>query len=327
MPMFKIELSPPFPASTTIASTTARHLAVCLNGLPLIFLDADGRLLHSDSAVPQCLTQELSTDRLNTLHRHLWWAGLPTHARPLHRQVMLGRSIVPTSEARYHLLWRRQQIFVKALPEYLLDHGFWEKELCGSEPLHKLACGFLLSWVWLMRSEVDFGIARKNALTPEGLEWRDWCAFVEALTLNLNHTREINVRYSYGELRIDRLNQICRFIAPENFRDIVKGYYSGYLTYGNFFAENFAWLVTVFAFTSVLLSAFQVGTAVEKLESSSLFQNFAYSVAMSSIVSPFLLTFLAILLFLLLFGYHLVQTIIYQKEKRKLREKWDCSSE
>lgn len=216
---------------------------------------------------------------------------------------------------------------MKPLPEYLLDYGFWGKELCENERLHGLASGFLLSWVWLVRSEVDFGIARKHGLMPGGLEWRHWCAFVEALTLNLNHTREINVRYRYGELRIDRLNQICRFIAPETFRDVVKGYYSGYLTYGNFFAENFAWLVTVFAFTSVLLSAFQVGAAVEKLESSSLFQNFAYSVAMSSIVSPFLLTFLAVLLFLVLFGYHLVETIMYQKEKRKLREKWDCCSE
>ncbi|KAG7005770.1 hypothetical protein G7Y79_00018g045770 [Physcia stellaris] len=301
MPTSKTRLSPPFPTSTT----TVRPLAAGPNGLPLVFLDADGCLRHFTSGVPQCLNQELSIDRLNTLHRHLWWAGLPTHARPLHRQAMLGRSIIPTSEARYHLLWRRQQIFVKPLPEYLPGHGFWEKGQCGNDRLHELASGFLLSWVWLVRSEVDFGIARKRINAGR--------VGVEGLV--------------YGELRIDRLNQICRFIAPETFRDIVKGYYSGYLTYGNFFAENFAWLVTVFAFTSVLLSAFQVGATVGKLESSFLFQNFAYSVAMSSIVSPFLLTFLATLLFLVLFGYHLVQTIIYQKEKRKLREKWDYSSE
>ena len=233
MPTSKIRLSPPFPASTT----TVRPLAPCPNGLPLVFLDADGRLRYSTSAVPQCLTQELSTDRLNALHRHLWWAGLPTHARPLHRQMMLGRSIVPTSEARYHLLWRRQQIFVKPLPEYLLDYGFWVKELCVNDRLHGLVSGFLLSWVWLVRSEVDFEVARKHGSMPGGLEWRDWCAFVEGVTLSLNHTRAINVRYRYGELRIDRLNQIYRFIAPETFRDIVKGYYSGYLTYGNFRGE------------------------------------------------------------------------------------------
>lgn len=326
--MSELKLPPPFPASIANASLAAKQpAALHPSGLPLVFLDDDERLYHSTSAVPQCLTQELSIDRLNTLHRHIWWAGRPTPARPLHRQAMLGRSLVPTNQARYHLLWRRQKIFVKPLPGYLLDYGFWEKELCGDKRLHKLACGFLLSWVWLVRSEVDFGIARKNDLIPEGLEWRDWCALVKALTLSLNNTGEINIRYSYGELRINRLNQICRFIAPTSFHDIIKGYYSGYLTYDNFFKENFAWLFTVFAFVSVLLSAFQVGADVEKLKSDSVFQNFTYSVAMSSIVSPFLLAFFSILLFLALFSYHLIQTIMYQKERKRLRENWNSCSE
>ena len=321
------KLFPPFPFSITPTSITTKQPAVSPSGLPLVFLDADERLWHSSSDRSQCLVQELNVDRLNALHQHLWWAGRPTQARPLHRQAMLGRNIVPTTEARYHLLWRQQQFFVKPLPGYLLNHGFWERELCGDERLHKLACGFLLSWVWLVRSEVDFGIVRRYDLMPEGFEWSDWCAFVQNLTLSLNGTREINIRYSYGELRIDRLNHICRFIAPVSFYDVVKGYYSGYLTYGNFFTENFAWLFTVFAFVSVLLSACQVGADVERLKSNRLFQHFAYSVTISSIVSPFLLAFLAVLLFLVLFGYHLIQTIVYQKKKKGFREKWNHCSE
>ena len=70
------------------------------------------------------LSLDLKTPRLNAIHRYLWLAGLPNAARPLHRQRLLGRSILITEDTSEHLVWFESQIFVKPLPEYLLDYEY-----------------------------------------------------------------------------------------------------------------------------------------------------------------------------------------------------------
>lgn len=51
------------------------------------------RKLSSDS-ISEFLHYELSVRRLNIISKHLWRAERPISARPLQRQVALGRAII-----------------------------------------------------------------------------------------------------------------------------------------------------------------------------------------------------------------------------------------
>jgi hypothetical protein len=92
------------------------------------------------------LTLDLRTPGLNHIHIYLWLAGLPNAARPLHRQRLLERSILITEDPDEHLVWLEAPIFIKPLPDYLLDYEYWRDNLCTDEELCKSACGLLLSY-------------------------------------------------------------------------------------------------------------------------------------------------------------------------------------
>ena len=117
------------------------------------------------------LELDLKTQRLNIIYRHLHYAGPPRFARPLHRQRLMGRDIVVTDNINEHLVWHRRKILVKPLSLYLLDYAFWTGNLCTDETLHKAACGFLLSYTWLVSRESDFKIAQDGGFLPADLEW------------------------------------------------------------------------------------------------------------------------------------------------------------
>ena len=89
------------------------------------------------------LALELKTPRLNKVHHHLWLAGRPTAARPLHRQKLLGRSILVTESPDEHLVWFEDCIFIKPLPGFLLDWDSWNNHLCPDRELYEAACGLL----------------------------------------------------------------------------------------------------------------------------------------------------------------------------------------
>jgi hypothetical protein len=61
---------------------------------------------------------------------HLWFAGGKHPAGPLHYQISIGRNIVITERMDLHLLWANDgRIFIKPLPRFLLDSGFWTSYL------------------------------------------------------------------------------------------------------------------------------------------------------------------------------------------------------
>lgn len=67
----------------------------------------------------------LSVGRLNLIHKRLWFAGKPVPYRPLHRHGMMGTKLIITEQADLHMLWKGTSIFVKPLPNELLDFNFW----------------------------------------------------------------------------------------------------------------------------------------------------------------------------------------------------------
>jgi hypothetical protein len=235
--------------------------------------DLESQATHDDSieipggiTIPrneklEYLEAELDMSRLNGIHQHLWWAGRVVEPRALHQQT-LQREIVVAEQTDLHLVWWENYIFVKPLPRFLLHHGFFVENLCSQahRSLYVSACGLLLSYTNLIKHESDFRIALELGLLPSRTEWTRWMAFAMDVRSNIDEARGgINDRYTYGELRRRRLNLIYRLVCGK----WTRGYHNIPTEYSRWFEQNFAWLLLVFAYTTVLLSAMQVILATE----------------------------------------------------------------
>lgn len=247
------------------------------------------------------LQQELSVARLNSIHRHLWWAGRPGNIHPLHRQLMLHRRILVTEDASLHLVWYDSTIFVKPLPAFLLDWELVARHVCPDAGVYGLAAGLLLTYARLVRHVSDYRIARELGLLPAHVSWSAWCAV--AGELGRIPARDVNERYVFGELRLPRLNHIWRFCRWK------MRYFSPYTEYRHFFVKNFAWFVVMFACLSVVLSAIQVVISTPAGVGEEAVVRFAYGFAMFAIA----LTLGAVVvvggLFAMLFVYFLQRTV------------------
>lgn len=253
------------------------------------------------------MTDDLDVDRLNKIHKHLWFAGLPRCARPLHHQLMIDRTIMITERADLHLLWRRDRLYLKPMPDYLLSHGIWEGTLLKNRILFENAKGFLLSYLWLIRQKSDFVIAQRENLVSNDLTWEDWTIFSTAVFPNIvsDSFEGISPRYLYGELRLGRVNLVYRLCRnTRSFKTFIRGYFYGYHTYANFIQQNFAWVLTVIVYITIVLTAMQVGLATTGLQNSQGFNRASYGFTIFSIVAPLaiLLGLLSVLLFLIIFN-------------------------
>lgn len=253
------------------------------------------------------LREDLDVDSLNKVHKHLWFAGLPKCARPLHHQLMIGRKIIITERADLHLLWRDDRLFLKPLPDYLLSYNVWEGALQKDLDLSESAKGFLLSYLWLIRQKSDFLVGQRENLVSNDLVWEQWTAFSAAIFPNIDFIglEGISPRYLYGELRLGRVNliyRLCRKTRGSN--TFVRGYFYSYHTYSSFIEQNFAWVLTVIIYITIVLTAMQVGLGTTELQSSALFNRASYGFTVFSIIAPLgiLLVLLVVLLILIIFN-------------------------
>jgi hypothetical protein len=243
-------------------------------------------------------------------------------ARPLHRQTMMGREIGATEQADLHLVWSESRIFIKPLPTYLLDRNFWDDYLCARQDLYESAYGFLLSYAWLVCHESDFYVATNTDehpnLLPSGLTWIQWTIFLEDFltkaNLNNPYLDPINKRYHYGELREGRLNIIYRLAPNLRFQHFIRGYYNEYNQYQVFFRRNFAWLIAIFAYVTIVLTAMQVGLATPRLSQDIRFQRASYGFAVFSIITLVIIVGMMLVLFLVLFTNNFVATLLYDRK-------------
>lgn len=254
---------------------------------------------------------DLKTPRLNDIHEYLWLAGLPSAARPLHRQKVLGRSITITEDTDEHLVWFENQIFIKPLPDYLLDYNYWNEHLCSSTDLYESACGLLLSYAWLVCHKRDLNMAKEFDLLSQDIAWADWVEFLDIFLDNIDVAtlKDVNKRYRYGELRLSRLNAIYRCTPSKySLRRLIRGYKAGSTWYNAFFARHFKWMLVVFALLSVFLSALQVGLATSALQNKHSFQTISYcfTIASLALIVASVSTVLSVWAFL--FWYHLIST-------------------
>lgn len=276
-----------------------------------------------DESVREYLRHETNVDRLNTIHKHLWFAGLPRIARPLHEQLTRGFKVVVTERADCHLVWQNDTIFVKPLPQALMDHGIWKAHICHDQRLYEAASGLLLSYLWLICYESDFIIAHDTGLLSRNVDWPTWAAFANSALARISCDRleHINPRYLYGELRLDRLNTIYRWCsATTNFTIFIRGYNYTYTSYLNFFQKNTAWLLVTIVYITIVLTAMQVGLATEQLAKNTRFNRASYGFTVFSILGPLIVVVAvtAVIMYLVLFN------LAYALDRRRDSEQNHC---
>lgn len=231
---------------------------------------------------------DLDVSRLNRLHKHLWLAGLPQPPRPLHNQIEVGRAIQITEKADMHMLWTGSTIYLKPLPEYLLCHEIWKKHLRSDARLHAAALGLLQSYVRLIMRPSDHRIALQHGLLSENISWAKWQFFAARLVGEGILNAGVNPRYRFGELRLNRLQWIYRLCAHGGAMDgsRIRGYHYIYRDYSTFVQQHLTWLLTVFLYAAIALTAMQVGLAADHLKDNNSFQTASWGFAVFSMVAP-----------------------------------------
>ncbi|PLB50325.1 hypothetical protein P170DRAFT_435527 [Aspergillus steynii IBT 23096] len=284
------------------------------------------KLIKPSEDLHQYLDLDLATPKLNRIHHLLWLAGLPRAARPLHRQKLMKRSFILTEAPDEHLVWSPGYIVIKPVPEYLLDHEFWARNICPHSELHASACGLLLSYAWLITRVTDFQIAKDERILPADVTWEAWTRLVqEFLDWMDNHPIQhnsvthlsqpaINQRYEFGELRLSRLNPLYR-LTPSTFsmHNLVFGFMPSSTWYRAFFEQNFSWILAVLVYMSLLLSAMQVGLATDELQGNQQFQRTCIVFTLGSIFFTVVLVGVMLVLWTVLFCYHIGFTILFHR--------------
>lgn len=323
------DLSCPFDTDIYDPTNNATSLpAVVLEDLPTFIHDPSSELqkvLEVTDDIDAFLEQDLNVARLNEIHNHLWACGRPMKARPLHRQQMMGRSVVVTEQADLHLLYHSDVLFLKPLPAYLLSRATWTIYFNhkNRKELHKSACGFLLTYAWLVRSPLDFKIAEQENLLPPTLTWATWKAIIHEflLKIDVDGLEQVNKRYHWGELRLHRINTVYRTVPRFIFTHFVRGYLYGYNRYQTFFQRSVGWALVVFVWFSLILSAMQVGTTVPQLRKSQPFQNASYGFVVYSIVIVAALVLFVGGLFIMMFVFNMFAAIHHAGKEARNRQK------
>jgi hypothetical protein len=225
-------------------------------------------LLKDLVRIKKFLHDDLWSEELERIAPRLWIMTTPSSSNinPLHRQRVKGREIIVTEEARLHLVWIHDRIFIKPIPRYLLSYDFWEAYLDRrpaslndeQSNLRAAATGFLRTYRYLIRHESDFHIAQQDnlRLIPKDVDWASFCRF----TSDLNDIEDSTVsrRYCFGELRLTRLN----FYAPLLLRKFRFEQVHG--QYGDYFARLYGPVLFVFAVVSTILNSMQVALAADQ---------------------------------------------------------------
>ncbi|KAI9775384.1 MAG: hypothetical protein M1839_001239 [Geoglossum umbratile] len=221
------------------------------------------------------LHRELSTPLLDELSPYLPFVARtqPDHIDGLNMQRVKGRKIVVAEKIELHLVWFYDVVYVKPIPECLLNWDFWRGWMvhCGGKcpaglvvedekwcPL-AAACGFLRSYVWLIQHRSDFRIAVETGLIPDGVNWPSFCRFIAQF--RKIHNGDVSDRYQYGQLRLTRLNWAVRLVRPRSAKGMWN-YQGMYWQTGQYVQRLLAPLMFGFVSAATVLSAMQVVVSI-----------------------------------------------------------------
>lgn len=283
--------------------------------LPWAVRTRTGKVILPRNDLDAFVTNELDVSRLEEIKDRLWLAGRLHNIRPLHRQQLVGRKILVTEQADLHLLWQDDKIFIKPLPAWLLDRDFFQKHDPAGSML-PAALGFLNSYILLISYEIDFILAQKLHLLPPAVDWKSWLDIVQNLLPDfLGDEQKISPRYHYGELRLSRINWIYRLDSRFRFRHFCRGYHSSSQTFQSFLNRNFGWLLVVFVYFTILLTALQVGLATNQLRDNAPFNAASYGFTVFSLVAPLVTILYGAVLTLVLVVYNVTVTLLHVRSE------------
>ncbi|OOQ87522.1 hypothetical protein PEBR_20394 [Penicillium brasilianum] len=142
-----------------------------------------------------------------------------------------------------------------------------------------------LCYVSLISHESDYRIALESHLLPSELSvasWQDWKKFTREVIAFCND-ETVHPRFLRAELRLSRLNILCRFTQAPLFEPYLRQYWD----YSSLLQENITLLATTIIFIVLILTAMQVGLATEQLNNNKRFMAASYGFTTFAILFPF----------------------------------------
>ncbi|KAF3763173.1 hypothetical protein M406DRAFT_232761, partial [Cryphonectria parasitica EP155] len=165
-----------------------------------------------------CIASDLETELLDEIYTYLYLVARKSgaHIDPLHKHLLRRRTVVVTENPKLHLVRHYRTIYVKPLPDYLLNHQVWQDHGSRLQVTHKrydkrrASLGFLRSYSLLIRHESDFIIAHKSNLLPRHVSFYRFQKFIRPFRSILDE--DVSHRYHFGQSRLTRLNWAVRII-------------------------------------------------------------------------------------------------------------------
>ncbi|KAG8670817.1 hypothetical protein FPOAC2_04120 [Fusarium poae] len=273
---------PPFPPPSSLISLDDLILPAAFNDLSPISRELQ-ILGHGErEGLHRFLSAFLDLSRFHGLHKLLWLIGVHGAPRSLYYQKFLRRDIVIVEELDLHLIWAKSRIFIKPLPDFLLNYEFWEANICSEPQLYRAACGLLYSYCGLIRFKYDLQVAKDCKLINENLDYKAWTEFVRTILPNL-HPKDPNImdtRFQYGELRLNRLDTLYRY-SPYKFSlsSILQGFPHAMSESYTPYMDQYNNAVSAFGVVVIVLSAFNLSLSAHSKNPDASLQQAAWGFA------------------------------------------------
>ncbi|KAF2235585.1 hypothetical protein EV356DRAFT_514112 [Viridothelium virens] len=240
------------------------------------------------------------------------------HISALHHQTARGREVVVVMNPNLHLVWYYDRIFIQPIPRYLLSEAFWKFLQRQDKALWQACAGFIRTYWYLIKYEIDFQKALDPALglipvvdKQNPMTFEEFVQFVRPFTKLGDDC--VSKRFTFGELRLSRLNILARIFLGKMTYHHIHAQWNEYL--GKFLAP----FIALFALLSAVLSAMQVGLATAVVTTESGSWHFFSTVSRWFAVVIIILVLLALISYLVLVIIMMVHDFYFAKkmEQRK----------
>lgn len=290
---------PPFPSTSSLVAREDIVFPAAFNDLSPLARELQPLRTEDQNEVHRFLCVFLDLSRFNSIRKLLWLIAVPGAPRSLYYQKLLRREIVIAEELDLHLVWAKSRVFIKPLPDFLLNYDFWEKHISRQPQLHRAASGLLYSYCGLIRFRHDLQMAQEYRLINTNVDYRAWTEFTRAVlsSLDPNDMETMEKRFRYGELRLNRLDTIYRY-SPQEFSvsSMLQGFphalSESYVPY----MDQYNNAVSAFGVIVIILSAFNLSLSAHSKNPDPDLQQAAYGFAIFAITLCALLTGLFIVL-------------------------------
>lgn len=314
---------PPFPPTSSLIAREDLVLPAAFTDLSPLARELQPLRFEHRNEVHRFLCAFFDLSRFNAIRKMLWLIAVHGAPRSLYYQKFLRREIVITEELDLHLVWAKSRIFIKPLPDFLLNYDFWEAYISCEPQLHRAACGLLYSYCGLIRFGHDLQVAQECHLVNVDLDYRTWTEFGRTVLPNLNpkDSNTMDTRFQYGELRLNRLDTIYRY-SPHKFSvsSILQGFphalTESYVPY----MDQYNNAVSAFGVIVIILSAFNLSLSAHSKSPDLDLQQAAYGFALFTMILCAALIGLFIVLPLISLLATIYGSILTRKRLAKIRE-------